>query len=265
MTKADAFLFFILSWITFILTGFIIGNTTLLFPEKYWTPILLVSPIITLSLSYCIIWLLLIKKKYTFFDWKDFKNFNSDLFLPITLMVVGIQIIEQPFVDFYNDLFYPELSDLWRNQKTEININLLFSSITAILIAPIFEELLFRKIIFRQLLRRNSLWTSVTLSSLMFALVHIPLYGKIIPTFLIGVLSALIFFKTGKIIYSIIFHFVNNFLAMTWDFYLPDFWNNYRAMEFNINYWLICLTGVFVLWCGGKLFLRKIEKSRENL
>ncbi len=265
MTKTDSFLFFLVSWITFLLIGFIVGNIILIIPSNYWAYFIYVSPIFNLVISYWLIWKFLIKNKYSFFESSDFKGFSDSYIIPIFLLVIGIQIIEQPFIDIYNKTFFPELNDILHKMRPNFKIDLLFSSITAVIIAPIFEELLFRKIIFKQLLSKNSVAISVLLSSLFFAIIHLPLYGKLIPSFFIGICSALIYYKTGKIIYSIVFHFTNNLLAMVWSYYLPEFWNNYTEMEFNYQYWLIFGLGIILLLMGIKLFLKNLEKSRENL
>ena len=86
-------------------------------------------------------------------------------------------------------------------------ITLIFTAI----LAPILEELLFRKIICRHLLPLGEGW-AIMLSAAIFALAHGNFY-QVFYAFLIGAFLAFVYIKTGKIIYSMIYHIAINVIG----------------------------------------------------
>jgi membrane protease YdiL (CAAX protease family) len=80
------------------------------------------------------------------------------------------------------------------------------------LVAPLAEELVFRGLVFNSLRHRLGLWAGAIISGLAFAAVH----GSVLQLpaiWLMGVLLALVYSKTGSLWSSIVAHGVNNFLA----------------------------------------------------
>ncbi len=89
--------------------------------------------------------------------------------------------------------------------STNIYINIIIISI----VAPIFEEILFRKFLIDRTIKYGAK-LSILLSALLFALFHGNL-SQFFYAFLIGAFFAYIYIKTGKIIYSIMLHAFVNF------------------------------------------------------
>lgn len=90
-------------------------------------------------------------------------------------------------------------------ENSSIYINLLIICI----VAPIFEELFFRKILIERTIKYGAK-LSIILSALIFALFHGNL-SQFFYAFLLGGFLAYIYIKTGKIIYPIIIHACVNF------------------------------------------------------
>ena len=76
-------------------------------------------------------------------------------------------------------------------------------------VAPVVEELLFRVVVYRWLARRLGVVTGVTLSALLFGLIHMSLFA-LLPITLLGVLLALVFERTGNIWACIALHAIFN-------------------------------------------------------
>ena len=89
--------------------------------------------------------------------------------------------------------------------NTNIYINIIIISI----VAPIFEEILFRKFLIDRTIKYGAK-LSILLSALLFAFFHGNL-SQFFYAFLIGAFFAYVYIKTGKIIYSIILHAFVNF------------------------------------------------------
>lgn len=95
------------------------------------------------------------------------------------------------------------------------------SFMTIAIVAPVMEELLFRKVIFEGFLENYSLKKAILMSAFMFALFHLnPWQG--IGAFIAGVYLAYLFYKTGDIMLCMFVHFVNNGLGFSAFIYFDD-------------------------------------------
>lgn len=87
--------------------------------------------------------------------------------------------------------------------------NLRFSyAVMAIVFAPFAEEYLFRGLLFRALDREWGGWRAVVGSAAFFAIYHQPLAW--LPVFLVGVTTAFVFKKTGRLAAAVAVHMVYN-------------------------------------------------------
>lgn len=109
-------------------------------------------------------------------------------------------------------------------------VNLIFIAI----IAPILEEIVFRKILCRHLLPLGEGY-AIVLSSVIFGLCHGNFF-QFFYAFGVGVILALIYVKTGKLIHTITFHFIMNLLG-----------------------------GVFAPWLLSKLDLEKLAEILNDM
>lgn len=91
--------------------------------------------------------------------------------------------------------------------------NIVLAIILVVIITPLVEEMLFRGTIFGGLRERYGFWTAAIISSLVFAVMHLNPWS-IVCTFIIGMFYALLFEKTGSLIYSMLGHGINNLIAV---------------------------------------------------
>ncbi len=134
-------------------------------------------------------------------------------------------------------------------------------------IPAICEELLFRGVILQGLRSRFGDWASIALSALMFALMHGNLQQFVYPFILGGIMGWLVL-RTGSLVSSMLVHFINNFLVVTFAFIqnltgfslaLPNTWWFYL-----IAFGLLFVT-FGVLWLIEKFyFKRKSAKDVER-
>ncbi len=87
-----------------------------------------------------------------------------------------------------------------------------FSLLSAVIFAPIFEEFLFRGFVFSSLRRRFGVKRGIVFSGLLFAFVHRSLYA-FLAIFVLGVILAYLYERTGSLIPSISLHIINNGIA----------------------------------------------------
>lgn len=87
-------------------------------------------------------------------------------------------------------------------------------AVIAVLFAPFAEEYLFRGLLFRALDRSWGVWWAVLGSAAFFAIYH-PLYAWL-PVGAVGVATALVFKKTGRLAPAVILHMVYNAVVIVW-------------------------------------------------
>jgi uncharacterized protein len=77
--------------------------------------------------------------------------------------------------------------------------------ITAAVAAPLFEEYLFRGFLFPSLTRYFSVWQSIGLSGLIFAVAHLSV-SEILPLAVLGSILAYVYYRTGNLLASMLIH-----------------------------------------------------------
>ena len=104
----------------------------------------------------------------------------------------------------------------WENSKTDaIQQNRTFFSIciafiSAAIISPIYEEIFYRGFLFRWFRTRFGFFSGAIMSSLIFAVVHIPTYNVIPVAFVSGFIFAYAYEKTNSIWPSVLIHGLSN-------------------------------------------------------
>ncbi|GAA0431980.1 CPBP family intramembrane metalloprotease [Lentibacillus halophilus] len=103
------------------------------------------------------------------------------------------------------------------SQNTEMIMDItrsvpVFAAITTI-IAPILEEIVFRKIIFGELYKRMNFFIAAVLSALIFSVIHMELAHTLVYASM-GFVFAFVYVKTKRIIVPIIVHMAMNSISV---------------------------------------------------
>jgi membrane protease YdiL (CAAX protease family) len=94
-------------------------------------------------------------------------------------------------------------------------------TLTAVVLAPLFEELLFRGVIFSALLKISSPWPAIVVQALVFALLH--LHGPaLLPLFTLAVTLSLAYVMTRSLWTPIIIHAMFNAVALIFSLLTTD-------------------------------------------
>jgi membrane protease YdiL (CAAX protease family) len=195
-----------------------------------------------------------------FFNYKiDFlKNtvsFNERILLPLILLAIGLKIFQEPFFEFYKRISIPNDFPIHTiNVNSELNFEFLIKAIPALIIAPLFEELIFRKIFIDKLSKIYTVKFSIIFSSLCFSLYHLPNFSNLIPTLILGLISGYLYLKSKNITISIIFHFLCNLIVGLLKLYGKTLLDNIDNFNLNTYYWIFILSGFILLIIGLKLF-----------
>lgn len=87
-----------------------------------------------------------------------------------------------------------------------------FTFISVVVLAPIFEELIFRGMILQTLSKYNKMF-AIIVTSLLFGLLHLNI-TQAIPAFFMGLVLCYMYLKSDSILVTMLAHAGNNFLAL---------------------------------------------------
>lgn len=217
-----------------------------------------ITTVVSFVVAYLVVFKLFWKQELNFKDSLDFKNLDFKFLSYLSLITIGIQLLDRPFIDFgriWSFLNHSEFETDFKSFKG-YSSQFLYYSVQTLIIAPVFEELFFRKFLLMKLFEKNSKVVAILISSFCFALIHLESPFNLIPAFMFGIVSGLIYIKTKKISYSIFLHFLINLFALA--FYILDFpfdrW--LLSLNFNYYYWLFFLAGIGITFFGTNHLLR---------
>ena len=198
-----------------------------------------------------------------FFFWKpnfDFKkalkvqNYNPRIYLYLPLIGIGLLLINKPFWDFNKIMeYFHGISTNDNFVSSNNNIALIYSLISTLLIAPIVEELFYRKFLLDRLLEKNKPILAIIVSSICFSIMHIETPNNLTPTFISGIILGIIYFKTKKTGYCIMLHFIVNLIIVTTNNIGISDENWLIGYNFDIYYWLSFGVGIIITVIGMKI------------
>lgn len=170
------------------------------------------------------------------------KEISISVISLILLIIIGSEFLNRPFADLDRLLNNAPANFVYEGYSTYK----IYGTITALIIAPVFEELFFRGFLFKKLVRKNNFLIGLFVSSVLFSIIHWETPLNLIPAFIMGLISAVIFYKTGNIFYSILLHFLYNFSNHIYYYnaQLYSVWLNW--LDFGILYWSLFIFGIFI-------------------
>jgi membrane protease YdiL (CAAX protease family) len=189
-------------------------------------------------------------------------SFLKYVCITLTVMWIG-NMIGLIMTSAIGNLIQTDISNPVQNliNTADIWLNLVLVSI----IAPIFEEFIFRKLLIDRTIRYGAR-VSIIFSAVLFAFFHGNL-NQFFYTFLMGGFFAYVYIKTGKIIYPIILHIIVNLMGSVVSIFVTESATALVQGAFSsidlaivIVYLAILLT-VFIV---GLVSLLSYNKSRFN-
>ena len=127
------------------------------------------------------------------------QGFNPNVILGGLIWLISVQVVVEP------------LSLLIPAAKEQSGQGF-WAIVTAIVFAPVFEELIFRGLVLESMLRRHRRLFSVIVSSVIFAIVHFD-PSVMFSAFVSGLVFGTIYLHTNSIFSTIILHSINNAIA----------------------------------------------------
>ncbi|QSX06320.1 CPBP family intramembrane metalloprotease [Sedimentibacter sp. zth1] len=134
--------------------------------------------------------------------------------------------------------------------------------IFACILAPIMEEIIFRKILIDKLSRFGST-VAIVISAYAFALFHGNL-SQLLYAFVLGLIFAYITVKSGTVKYSIILHVLVNFTGSCVPFIVMNLGEN-AIVVLGIIMWIVVISGIVLFFKKRKVLFAKIgDNVSEN-
>jgi len=139
-------------------------------------------------------------------------HFNQMSFIFTALMIIAFRLV------FDNSL------TLWVSRISlpgfinvafeELTVSPILSILSAAVVAPIYEEIIFRGILLKGMSKKINPTIALVVSALFFAIVHLNVQQGI-NAFLLGLVIGFIYLTTDSIYLCIFAHFINNLLALS--------------------------------------------------
>ena len=127
------------------------------------------------------------------------------------------------------------------------------------IVGPVLEELLFRGALTKALLQQYNPTKASLISALLFGAFHIN-PAQILPAFLIGILLAWTYYKTGSLIPCIFMHILNNSLSVYLSIKYPEA-ENMDDLISGTPY-LIILIGAIVILAGVIPYMQRMTSNK---
>lgn len=196
------------------------------------------------------------RQKLLFYDVTELRFDYKYLFVILLVAVgalFGLSGLNDYFVAFLQKFGYvPDMVTL--PDKTPLNV--IFCVVFIALIPAITEEFLFRGLVLKGSLSLGNI-PAILISAAAFSLYHTS-PSQTIYQFLIGVIYAIIATTSKSVIPTTVIHFLNNFIIITFNYYLPDF-----SLTGGIKIASVVL-GVLLVAAGLYISLKGVKISGEN-
>jgi len=144
---------------------------------------------------------------------QKFKHYlNGTSFACAALMVIAYRLMfDNSLTLWINTISVPTFINEVIDKLAVSQSVLIFS---VVIIAPIYEEIIFRGILLRGMAKKVNASIAIMVSSLLFAIVHMNI-PQGINAFFLGLVLGFVYMRSGSIYLSIFAHIVNNVLAIS--------------------------------------------------
>jgi len=194
------------------------------------------------------------KKKLNF----NFSPTNFYTYLLIFPLMTGMMFIAEfitaqipttgPFFGDYYEFFNQLMNQLTDNPVVMI--------ITAVIMAPIFEEIIFRGIIQKGLMNKGvKPWKAIIFTSIIFGIVHANPW-QFVGAVLLGCVLGIVYYKTKSLLLPMLLHGFNNLCSTLLITYTK---NESFADAFKVPEWALLIIGIVLFSLFYYLFMKKYK------
>ena len=149
----------------------------------------------------------------------------------------------------------------------ESTVYIVITVISIGLIGPIAEEFIFRGMLLHRMMKKTSMWGGIIISSILFGILHADIIGATI----FGIVTSLLYLKTGNLLIPILLHIFNNSLAIILSFVAPS-WPSWAIAEKSDIYTYILpnsivlgISSILMIWIVVRLAKGLRSKNEEEM
>ena len=190
----------------------------------------------------------------------NFSPTNVSTYLLIFPMMLGMMFIGE-FITSQIPTTGPFFGDFYRffeNLMSGLTNDPIVMVITAVIMAPIFEEIVFRGIIQKGMINNGvKPWKAILLASILFGLIHGNPWQFVGAT-LLGCVLGLVYYKTKSLFLPMLLHGFNNLCSAVLIFYTKK---ESFAEVFEMQEWMILIIGIVLFSIFFYLFIFKNKVS----
>lgn len=197
---------------------------------------------------------------------------SPSLLLPMSLTVIGMSIILSEANNYLLKFLPipPQIAKVFQDVFGTPE-KFLGALLTAVIVAPLTEELLFRGLILRGFLRNYSVRKAIIVSALLFAVFHI-LPWQIPSAAVFGAIFAWWFVQTRSLLPGLFGHALNNGLTLipliVPQLKIPGYFNESPDQVVFQPLWFdllgVLLAGIGMWWLHREFMKMEAERSRES-
>lgn len=184
------------------------------------------------------------------------KKINRKNIISVALIVIAFRII------YDNSLYYwvskVPMPDFIMEAFEAMSIEPITMIFSLVIIAPIYEEVVFRGILLKGMASRMNPKLALVVSALFFAILHMNI-PQGINAFLLGLIIGAIYLDTGSIYLSILAHLVNNSVGVTISGLFEYISGKYSVLLHGLAF----VVGIIILSAAYKLY--KQSKPENEL
>lgn len=180
---------------------------------------------------------------------------NTSAVLWGVVAITAIGVIEEPLLSL--------MPEEWLESVMQQIGTGAYAICTTVILAPIFEELIFRGVLLGNIRRRWGSLRAVLFSSLIFGAIHL-IPQQVVNAFLVGIIIGGIYVMTDSILAVITLHAVNNALSYVLSATNPDGDGTLRSIVTDdVTYWSIYAVCVLFLSVSFALIMRRYRRVRK--
>jgi hypothetical protein len=131
------------------------------------------------------------------------QKFSTSTFLISVALILAVIIATEPLTNLI------PMPEIFKKMLNEMFSKTFPAFLTAVIAAPILEEMIFRGIILEGLLKNYNPFKAIIITNLLFGIAHMNPW-QFVGAFIIGIFISWIYMKTRSIILPILMHFINN-------------------------------------------------------
>jgi len=139
-------------------------------------------------------------------------HLNPMSFIFTALMIIAFRLVFDNSLTFWVSRI--SLPDFINGAFEELTVSPILLILSAAVVAPIYEEIIFRGILLKGMSKKINPTIALVVSALFFAVSHLNIQQGI-NAFLLGLVIGFIYLTTDSIYLSIFAHFINNLLALS--------------------------------------------------